>query len=109
NGVVATQIQLATWTVDGSGNLTTADTAATMPGTKVTRPLAMKISPSGTLLAVGGVGGLQVFHFNGASAITAYSDLLTTDSIEHVAGITRTIFTRRRFRGRLPAQTRASC
>jgi hypothetical protein len=85
DGVVATQIQLATWTVDASGNLSTADTSATMPGTKVTNPFVMKISPSGTLLAVGGVGGLQVFHFNGASPITAYSDLLTTDPIQHIA------------------------
>jgi hypothetical protein len=80
-GVAATQVQLAAWTTNADGSLTTADTYATMPATKVSTPLDMKTSPSGTLLAVGGIGGLEVFHFNGASSITAYTGLLTTDSI----------------------------
>ncbi len=37
-------------------------------------------SPSGLLLAVGG-NGLEVFHFNGASPITKYTGLLTSDKI----------------------------
>lgn len=80
-GTAATQIQLATYTADANGNLTTADTYATMPSTQVSSPQDMKMSPSGTLLAVGGVGGLEVFHFNGASSITTDTGLLTTDSI----------------------------
>jgi hypothetical protein len=38
-------------------------------------------SPAGNLLAVGGPGGLQVFHYNGAKPITKYTGLLTTTSI----------------------------
>jgi hypothetical protein len=34
------------------------------------------------LLAVAGTGGLQIFHFNGASPITAYTGLLTKDEID---------------------------
>jgi hypothetical protein len=84
NGVAAQQVQLAAWTADASGNLSTSDTYATMPGTEVSTPQDMKISPDGTLVAVGGIGGLQVFHFNGANSITAYTDLLTTDSISQM-------------------------
>jgi outer membrane protein assembly factor BamB len=40
------------------------------------------MSPSGRLLAVGGTGGLQIFHYNGASPITHYTGLLTTDEID---------------------------
>ena len=83
-GVVATQPQLAVWTADANGAITTTDTSATMPETKVSTPMDMKISPSGTLLAVGGIGGLQVFHFNGGNSITADTDVLTTDSIARV-------------------------
>jgi hypothetical protein len=84
NGAADTQLQLATYTADASGNLTTADTYATMPTLAVNSPQALEMSPSGSLLAVGGVGGLQVFHFNGASPITSFTELLTSDSIEGV-------------------------
>lgn len=82
-GVAATQVQLATYTADANGNLTTADTSATMPGTAI-NPQDLEMSPSGSLLAVGGIGGLQVFHFNGASSITSFTNVLTTDSISHM-------------------------
>jgi len=87
NGIPATQVQLATYTADGSGHLTTNDTYATMPAAPAIQSVfgQMKISPSGTLLAVGGDGGLQVFHFNGANPITTYTGLLTTDHIKSVA------------------------
>ncbi len=74
-------VQLASYTADANGNLSTNDTYATMPATSVTTPLDLEISSSGTLLAVGGVGGLQVFHFNGANSITGFTSLLTADSI----------------------------
>ena len=41
----------------------------------------MKMSPSGQLLAIAGLEGLQVFHFNGANPVTHYTGLLTTDPI----------------------------
>ena len=80
SGVVATKIQLATYTADATGDLTTSDTYATMPATAVD-PQVLEMSPSGSLLAVGGVGGLQVFHFNGANPITSFTNVLTTDNI----------------------------
>lgn len=83
NGVAATQVQLATYTADANGNLTTADTSVTMPATAIS-PMDMKMSPSGTLLAVGGIGGVQVFHFNGASSVTSFTNVLTTDNISHM-------------------------
>jgi hypothetical protein len=83
NGVAATKLQLAAYTTDASGNLTTTDTYATMPSTTI-NPLDLEMSPSGTILAVGGVGGLQVFHFNGASSITSFGNVLTTDNISQM-------------------------
>lgn len=73
--------QVGAITVDGSGNLSTTSTSANMPATQVTFPNDMKVSPSGRLVAVGGQGGLQIFHFNGANPPTAYTPLLTTDTI----------------------------
>jgi 6-phosphogluconolactonase (cycloisomerase 2 family) len=84
-GVADTQVQLATYTADSDGNLTTADTYATMPATLVTTPLDLVMSPSGALLAVAGVGGVQIFHFNGASPVTSFTALLTADNIGQVA------------------------
>jgi hypothetical protein len=42
------------------------------------------MAPSGKLLAVAGTNGVQVFHFNGANPPTAYTPLLTTDSINQM-------------------------
>jgi len=83
NGVVATDLQLAAYTADASGNLTTTDTYATMPKTTI-NPQDLQMSPSGSVLAVGGEGGLQVFHFNGASSITSFGNVLTTDGISQM-------------------------
>ena len=83
DGVAVTQVQLAAYTADASGNLTTTDTYATMPTTTI-NPLDLEMSPSGSVLAVGGEGGLQVFHFNGASPITSFGSVLTTDNISKV-------------------------
>jgi hypothetical protein len=84
------QTRLATYTADSSGNLTTASTDSNMPATLVTNSANiwiadLSISPSGQLLAVAGAGGLQVFHFNGASPITHYTGLLTTDAVSHIS------------------------
>ena len=76
-------VQLAVYTADSSGDLTTSDTYATMPSTPI-NPLDLEASPSGALLAVAGTGGLQVFHFNGANSITTFTNVLTTDSIARV-------------------------
>ena len=80
-----TPVQLAVYTADANGKLSTNDDYSTMPATKVSNPSTMKISPSGTLLAIAGQGGLQVFHFNGGNSITSDTDLLTTDNIKAIA------------------------
>jgi len=76
------QPQLATYTADASGNLTTPSTSGNMPGTAVGFVTNLSMSPSGKLLAVAGQSGLQIFHFNGSSPITAYTGLLTSNDIE---------------------------
>lgn len=76
--------QLATYTVDTSGNMTTTSTYSNMPTTAVASIYDIWMAPSGKLLAVGGTTGLQVFHFNGASPITHYTSLLTKDSIDQL-------------------------
>jgi hypothetical protein len=73
--------QLATYTADGSGNLTTKSTYTNMPTSAVNGVLDIEMAPSGKLLAVGGTAGLQVFHFNGSNPIRHYTGLLTTDEI----------------------------
>jgi hypothetical protein len=75
--------QLATYTADSSGNLTTASTYSNMPKVAV-GATDIALSPSGKLLAVAGPGGLQVFHFNGSAPITHFSDAFTKDSVEQV-------------------------
>jgi hypothetical protein len=78
--------RIATYTVDSLGNLSTTSTRQNMPALALQYPLDMKMSPSGKLLAITGYGngGLQIFHFNGASPITHYTGLLTTDQIDQV-------------------------
>ena len=76
--------QLASYTVDGSGNLTTTSTFANMPQVLVGSVNDYWMSPNGKLLAVSGTTGLQIFHFNGANPITRFTKLLTTSSVNQV-------------------------
>ena len=83
--------QLAVYTADSSGNLTTKSTYQNMPKTAVVQTSGgtfsvndYRMSPSGKLLAVAGPLGLQVFHFNGGNPITHYTGLLTKDPINQV-------------------------
>lgn len=76
-------VQLAAYTANSDGSLTTTDTYATMPSTSID-PGILAISPTGTLLAVGGAGGLQLFHFNGANPISNFTGVLTTDTISSI-------------------------
>ena len=75
--------QLASYTVDGQGNLSTTATAENMPYPEVD-PSILNISPSGKFVAVAGSSGVQVFHFNGPSPITHYSGVLTTAPIDAI-------------------------
>ena len=74
--------QLATYTADSSGNLNTKSTFSNMPKTALTYATDISMSPSGRLLAVAGMPGLQVFHFNGSHPITHYTGLLTKDQVD---------------------------
>jgi hypothetical protein len=77
--------QLAAYAADSSGNLSTTSTDRNMPKVAVASVTSVSVSPSGKLLAVGGSGGLQVFHFNGSSPITHFTGLLTKDAVDQVA------------------------
>jgi hypothetical protein len=76
--------QLATYTADSSGNITTRSTRFNMPKTAIPVITDIAMSPSGKLLAVAGLNGLQVFHFNGSKPLTHYTGLLTLDQIDQV-------------------------
>ena len=52
-----------------------------MPAIAAGNVTYLKMAPSGKLLAVSGSGGLQVFHFNGASPITKFTGQLTKTPI----------------------------
>jgi hypothetical protein len=76
--------QLATYTSDSSGNLTTTSTYSNMPSISAGFVRAIAMSPASDLLAVAGTKGLQVFHFNGANPITPYTGLLATDEVDQI-------------------------
>ncbi len=76
--------QIASFTADSQGNLTTTNTSANMPATLIQYVNDLKVSPNGKLLAVAGTNGVQVFHFNGANPPTAYTPLLTTENINQM-------------------------
>ena len=77
--------QIASYTVNNStGTLTTTSTYANMPSSKTGDPYAYWLSPDGKYFAIGGASGLQVFHFNGASPLTAFTGLLTGDAIKQL-------------------------
>ncbi|HEX3662773.1 MAG TPA: hypothetical protein VHU89_15155 [Acidobacteriaceae bacterium] len=73
--------QVASFTEAGNGDLSSTNTSSNMPSTRVTNIAAVRMAPSGQLVAIGGTGGLQVFHFNGAGAPTKDTPLLTTATI----------------------------
>jgi hypothetical protein len=68
-----------------------------MPSVAVGTVRDYRMSPSGKFLAVGGSGGLQLFHFNGANPITKLTGDLTAspvdqlfwDNANHVYAISR--------------------
>jgi hypothetical protein len=76
--------ELAVYTASSNGSLTTTSSGKNMPTISMPYVNALSMAPSGKLLAVAGVGGLQIFHVNGASPITKYTGLLTTSTINSV-------------------------
>jgi len=75
------ELQIGSFTANANGALTTTNTSADMPRSRVKFANDLKMSPGGKLLAVAGEGGLQVFHFNGAHPATHYTGLLTNETI----------------------------
>jgi hypothetical protein len=75
--------QLATYTIGSSGALSTTSTSQNMPSTAIEPISVLSMAPSGKLLAAGGINGLQIFSFNGASPMKAYKQLLSGVDIEH--------------------------
>lgn len=67
-------LQLATYSADSKGNLTTKSTYENMPATELTSISDIEMAPSGKELVVGGKG-FQLFHFNGSSPITKFTGL----------------------------------
>lgn len=80
-GCTSGPLQLAVYTANSSGVLSTSSKYENMPPTLIASPYDMKMAPSGKLVAVAGQQGLQVFHFNGAEPITHDTGLLTVAPI----------------------------
>ena len=82
--------QLAVYTADIQGNLTTTSTASNMRSTSVSgtaTPLGVndiRVSPSGSFVAVSGPMGLQVFQLHGANPVTQKTQLLVTNEIDQI-------------------------
>jgi len=68
--------QLASYTVDSKGNITSTNTWENMP--TVSNAGMMSISPAGNLLAFATGTGVQFYHFNGAKPITKFTGLIGT-------------------------------
>jgi hypothetical protein len=90
NGVQYGPAVIATYTADAKGNLTTTSTyknMATLPtgsdgsNTTCLACAALRMSPSGKLLAAGGSPGVVLYHFNAGSPATKYKTLLAGNSI----------------------------
>jgi hypothetical protein len=74
-------LNIATYTADEKGRLTTNSTQANMVFTDQSLEIAaMSIDPSGKHIAVGGSNGFQVFHFNGGGQIPENAKQLQPDS-----------------------------
>jgi hypothetical protein len=72
---------LASYTLNSSGDPSTTNTVEEMPSLEST-VIGTQMSPSGKLLAVSNGQGVQVYHFNGAAPITAYTGVLTSDAAQ---------------------------
>jgi hypothetical protein len=87
NWQTAGPYQLAVYTADSAGNLTTTSTYSNMPTTEAAGSWGITdywMSPSGKFLAVAGNAGLQIFHFNGANPITKYTNLIVSKEVDQV-------------------------
>jgi hypothetical protein len=70
-------VQLASFTANSEGALTSTNTAENMP-TVPGGATSMILNPAGTILAVATGTGVQFFHFNGAEPITEFTGIIGT-------------------------------
>lgn len=76
--------QIAVYTADANGSLSTNSTTDDMPRVAVGNVSDLQMSPAGNYLAVAGTG-VQVFIFNGADPVTQLTGLLTKTPIDQIA------------------------
>jgi hypothetical protein len=82
-GCSGASVQIGSFTADSQGNLSTTNTSEDMPVTAISNVEDMKIDKE-KLLALGGTGGLQVFHLRSAAPPVPYTPILTTDDISQM-------------------------
>jgi hypothetical protein len=73
--------QLASYTVDSQGNLTSTNTYVDMPTVGSGGAVSvsgMQIDPTGKFLALAVSPGIQLYHFNGAKPITPFAGSVST-------------------------------
>ena len=70
-------LRLASFTIQADGTLTSTNTNDNMP-TVLFAPGVVSASPDRTLIAIDQPGGFQLFHFNGAAPLTAFTPVITT-------------------------------
>jgi len=76
--------QLATYSIDEEGMLTTTSTPENMPKIAVGSLTDLAMAPSGRLVAVAGSRGLQVFRVNGGAPLLALPGLLTRQEVDQM-------------------------
>jgi len=76
--------ELATYSIGEDGTLTTNSTPDNMPKIAVGSLTDLAMAPSGTLVAVAGNHGLQVFRVDGASPVRAMPGLLTRQEVDQM-------------------------
>jgi hypothetical protein len=70
--------QLASFTANSKGQLTTTNTSADMPSIAGSGINVMRLNPAANLLAVATGTGVQIFHFNGSKPITKFTGVIGT-------------------------------
>jgi hypothetical protein len=68
--------QLASFTANSKGQLTTTNTSEDMPSIAGSGINIMRLNPAGNLLAVATGTGVQIFHFNGSKPITKFTGVI---------------------------------
>jgi hypothetical protein len=75
SGTTGADSVLGVYTASSSGYPSTTSDYQNMPTTSIFAT-AISIDPTGKLLAIGGQGYYQFFHFNGANPISSYSQVI---------------------------------